>query len=246
MDRLLYTAMTGAKHAEMRQATVAHNLANASTPGFRAQLDAFRAVPVVGGNGLATRAFVVAQTTGADFSPGVIQQTGRELDVALTTEGWLSVQSAGGEAYTRNGGFVVDQTGMLKTQGGLVVQGENGPLQIPENSRVVFGADGTVSAIALDNPAQTVEVGRLKLVNPEKSQLEKGHDGLFRLRNGQPAQVDANARVTSGVIEGSNVNAVDELVTMISTQRHFDMQIKLMQHADQNATRATQILSLNA
>jgi flagellar basal-body rod protein FlgF len=117
---------------------------------------------------------------------------------------------------------------------------------VPENSRVVFGSDGTVSAIALDNPSQTVEVGRLKLVNPEKSQLEKGHDGLFRLRNGQPAQVDANVRMTSGAIEGSNVNAVDELVNMIATQRHFDMQIKLMQQASENATRAAQVLSLGA
>lgn len=230
----------------MRQTSVAHNLANASTPGFKAQLDAFRAVPVVGGSGLPTRAFVVAQTTGADFSPGVIQQTGRDLDVAIKTEGWFSVQSAGGEAYTRNGGFVVDQTGLLKTQSGQVVQGDNGPLVIPENTRVVFGSDGTVSATALDNPAQRVEVGRLKLVNPDKSQLEKGHDGLFRLRNGQTAQSDASVQVTSGAIEGSNVNAVDELVTMISTQRHFDMQIKLMQQASENATRAAQILSLSA
>lgn len=246
MDRLLYTAMTGAKHAEMRQTSVAHNLANASTPGFKSQLDAFRAVPVVGGSGLPTRAFVVAQTTGADFAPGVIQQTGRDLDVAINTEGWFAVQSAGGEAYTRNGGFVLDQTGLLKTQSGQIVAGDNGPLVVPENTRVTFAGDGTVTATALDNPAQRVEVGRLKLVNPDKKQLEKGSDGLFRLRDGTAAQSDPNVRTTSGVIEGSNVNAVDELVNMIAIQRHFDMQVKLMQHADQNATRAAQILSLNA
>lgn len=246
MDRLLYIAMTGAKQAETRQATVSHNLANATTPGFRAELAAFRAVPVIGGNGLPTRAFAVHQTTGADMRTGVLQQTGNDMDVAINSEGWFTVQVPGGEAYTRNGQLGIDSTGIIKTRGGQVVMGENGPLTVPENTRITIAPDGTVSGSALDNPTQKVEIGRLKLVNPPANQLEKGSDGLFRLRNGQPARADENVKVASGAIEGSNVNAVDELVSMISTQRHYDLQIKLMQTASENASSASRLLSLNA
>lgn len=246
MDRLIYVAMTGAKQAEFRQSTVANNLANTSTNGFRADLAAFRAIPVLGGPGLATRAFAVEQGVGSDLTPGAFQQTGRELDVALMGEGWLAVQSASGEAYTRNGSFVVDAAGLLKTFSGQVVEGENGPLTIPENTQPSIAADGTVSAVDLTNPAQTVEVGRLKLVNPPAGEMEKGLDGLFRRRNGEPAQADANVRLAIRGVEGSNVNAVDQLVSMITTQRHYDMQIKLLQTAEQNSRSAASLLSLNS
>lgn len=246
MDRLIYVAMTGAKQAEFRQSTVANNLANTSTNGFRADLAAFRAIPVLGGPGLATRAFAVEQGVGSDLSQGAFQQTGRELDVALMGEGWLAVQSASGEAYTRNGSFVVDAAGLLKTFSGQVVEGENGPLTIPENTQPSIAADGTVSAVDLTNPAQTVEVGRLKLVNPPAAEMEKGLDGLFRRRNGEAAQADPNVRLAIRGVEGSNVNAVDQLVSMITTQRHYDMQIKLLQTAEQNSRSAASLLSLNS
>ncbi|WP_028448604.1 MULTISPECIES: flagellar basal-body rod protein FlgF [Chitinibacter] len=245
MDRLIYVAMTGARNSEVRQTTIANNLANTSTPGFRAELAAARAIPVLGGPGLSTRAFTVQQTPGADMTAGSFQQTGRDLDIAIREKGWLTVQTATGEAYTRNGSLMVDASGLLKNTAGEIVQGENGPLTVPENSRVVFALDGTVSAIDITNPGQVVEVGRLKLVNPPENQLEKGMDGLFRLRDGQVAQADPAVTVASGVIEGSNVNAVEQLVNMISTQRHFDLQIKLLQTADQNARSASSLLNLN-
>lgn len=246
MDRLLYIAMTGAKQAETRQATVSHNLANATTPGFRAELAAFRAVPVIGGSGLPTRAYAVHQSTGADMRTGALMQTGNDMDVAVNGEGWLTVQVPGGEAYTRNGQLAIDSTGILKTRGGQVVMGENGPLTVPENTRVIIAPDGTVTGSAINDPTQRVEIGKLKLVNPPANQLEKGNDGLFRQRDGQPARADENVKLASGAIENSNVNAVDELVAMISTQRHYDLQIKLMQTASENASAATRLLSLTS
>ncbi|MDR3409331.1 MAG: flagellar basal-body rod protein FlgF [Formivibrio sp.] len=245
MDRFLYTAMTGAKQSQLQLATVSHNLANASTTGFRAELAAFRAVPVVGGAGLPTQAFVVEQSIGSDMRSGPLQHTGNDLDVAVDGSGWLTVQTASGEAYSRNGELAIDATGLLKTRSGQIVQGESGPLTVPENNRVSVAEDGTVTGIAMDNPTQRVEIGKIKLVNPAASQLEKGSDGLFRLRNGQPAQADQNVKLVSGSLEGSNVNTVDELVSMIATQRHYDLQIKLMQTADQNSRSAEQILTLN-
>lgn len=244
MDKLLYTAMTGAKQAHFRQATVSHNLANASTTGFRSELAAFRAVPVIG-NGLPTRVFVVEQSIGSDLRQGPLQHTGNDLDVALDGEGWIAIQTSSGEAYTRNGELAADSTGLLKNRSGQILVGEGGPLTIPENTRVSVAPDGTVSGASLDNPGQRVEIGKIKLVNPAPEQMEKGNDGLFRLRDGQPAALDPNVKLVSGALEGSNVNAVDELVSMISTQRSYEMQLKLMTTAEQNDRAAMQLLSLN-
>ncbi len=246
MDRLIYTAMTGAKNAQLRQATVSHNLANATTTGFRSELAAFRAVPVVGGQGLPTRAFAVEQSVGSDLRSGPLQHTGNDLDVAVDGQGWFVVQTSSGEAYTRNGELVTDAAGLLKTRSGQILVGESGPLTVPENTRVTIAPDGTVSGAALDNPTQKVEIGKIKLVNPPADQLEKGSDGLFRLRNGQTAPVDEKVQLVSGAVEGSNVNAVDELVSMISAQRLYDLQLKMITNADQNARSATQLISLSS
>lgn len=246
MDRLIYTAMTGAKHALEQQATVSNNLANATTTGFRAQIDQFRAVPVQGAI-LPTRAFVVDSTTGSDFRAGAIQQTGRELDVAVQGEGWITVQAAdGSEAYTRNGSLKLDENGVLQTSDGLNVMGDGGPLSIPPGRNVAIGKDGTISLVP-DGSAATglTSVGRLKLVNPPTADLARGDDGLFRLKSGQPADTDPNVKVIGGALESSNVNVVDAMVDMISLARAFDMNMKLLQNAESNDTKAAQLLSLS-
>lgn len=246
MDRLIYTAMTGAKHILEQQANTSHNLANATTNGFRAQLDSFRAVPVIN-NGLQTRAFVVDSTVGTDFTPGPIQSTGRVLDVAVQGKGWFAVQlEDGSEAFTRNGSFKVSENGVLQTQSGMNVMGDGGPIAIPPDVDLTIGADGTVSAIATTGAKAVNQLGRIKLVNPPESDLVRGSDGLFRLRNNQPADADTNIKLASGTLEGSNVNVTDAMVNLISLSRQFEMQIKMLQTADTNAQRADQLLSLNA
>lgn len=246
MDRLIYTAMTGASHVLKQQASVAENLANANTPGFRATLDTFRAVPLVG-EGLATRAFVVDSTAGADFSPGVLQQTGRVLDVAVEGAGWFAVQGADGkEAYTRNGSFQLSPNGVLQTASGMSVVGDTGPLSIPPDTEVTIARDGTISTVPSgSNATSVVVVGRMKLVNPDPALMERSSDGLFRTRDGSAAAADANVGVVSGSIESSNVNTVEAMVSMISLARKFDMQMKMLQTADTNEQRATQILNVN-
>ncbi|SMC16811.1 flagellar basal-body rod protein FlgF [Andreprevotia lacus DSM 23236] len=245
MDRLIYTAMSGAKHTMERQAAVAHNLANVATPGFRADLIAARAVPAIGGTGLPTRAYAVEQGTGSDLTPGILQATGRDLDVAVNGDGWLTVQTATGEAYTRNGSFEIDANGLLKTRNGEVVLGENGPLTIPENTRVTISKDGTVTGTSLSNPTQSVQIGRLKLVNPAANEVEKGYDGLFRLRSGDAAPASADVKLANGMLETSNVNSVDQLVNMVSAQRQYDFQVRLLQTADQNARSAAQLIAFS-
>ncbi|HWR77766.1 MAG TPA: flagellar basal-body rod protein FlgF [Thiobacillus sp.] len=246
MDRLIYTALSGAKHILEQQATTSHNLANATTTGFRAQVDQFRAVPVQGAI-LPTRAFVVDSTTGSDFRGGAIQHTGRELDVAVQGDGWIAVQSADGtEAYTRNGSLKLDENGVLLTRDGLAVLGDGGPLSIPPGRNIAVAKDGTISLVP-DGSAATglTSIGRLKLVNPPDADLVRGDDGLFRLQDGTPAGADPGVTVISGALESSNVNVVDEMVNMISLARQFDMQMKLLQHAENNDSKAAQLLSMS-
>lgn len=247
MDRLIYTAMTGAKHVFMQQAGTANNLANASTIGFKAQEHRFRAVPVVG-DGMPTRAFVVDASVSDVMDEGPLMFTGRNLDVAVQGRGWMAVQLPdGSEAYTRAGSLDVDVTGLLQTKSGYPVAGDGGPINIPPDNKIEIAPDGTVSVVpAFGTPNNTNAIGRIKLVNPPEADLVRGADGLFRLRNGQPADADTNVKLVSGTLEGSNVNVTDAMVNLISLSRQFEMQIKMLQTADTNAQRADQLLSLNA
>jgi len=246
MDRLIYTAMTGAKHALEQQATTSHNLANATTTGFRAQIDQFRAVPVQGAI-LPTRAFVVDSTTGSDFRGGAIQHTGRDLDVAVQGDGWIAVQAADGtEAYTRNGSLKLDENGVLQTGSGLTVMGDGGLLAIPPGRNIAVAKDGTISLVPDGSTATGLtSIGRMKLVNPPQAELVRGDDGLFRLKTGDAANADPRVTLISGALESSNVNVVDEMVNMISLARQFDMHMKLLQHAENNDGKAAQLLSMN-
>ena len=137
MDRMIYLSMSGAKATMQRQDTLAHNLANVSTVGFRAELQAFRAVPVQG-SGASTRVYALESTPGHNNAPGVITSTGRNLDVAAMGNSWFTVQSLQGtEAYTRAGSFDLSADGTLMTRDGLMVLGDGGPIQVPPNSCVL-------------------------------------------------------------------------------------------------------------
>ena len=243
MDRLIYTAMTGALHTLNQQATVSQNLANASTTGYRAETNTFRAVPVFG-DGLPTRAFVVDSTTGADFTPGAIQQTGRNLDIAVQGSGWITVQLENGEeAYTRQGNLQISASGILQTQSGLNVKGDTGLITAPPDSRITIAKDGTVSAVPITPlPNNVIILDRIKLVDPPENQLIKGDNGLFRLRAGGEANADAKVFLTSGALEESNVNIVHEMVSMIALARQFDMQMKILESAENNSQQASEIM----
>ncbi|AOR68455.1 flagellar basal-body rod protein FlgF [Burkholderia stabilis] len=252
MDRLIYTAMTGASQSLDQQAVVANNLANTSTTGFRAQLATYRAVPMNFGDGstidpTTTRTYVLASTPGADFAPGAITRTGNPLDVAVQGAGWLAVQTAdGGEAYTRAGNLHVDENGQLVNASNLPVIGNGGPISVPPNAEVTIGKDGTVSALMPGDPPTAVAiVDQMKLVNPDPATLTRGNDGLFRTADGNPADADATVVVTPNSLEGSNVNPVTAMVAMIDNARAFQLQSKLIQTADQNEQTANQLLNFS-
>lgn len=238
MDRMIYLSMSGAKATMQRQDTLANNIANVSTPGFRAELQAFRAVPVQG-SGASTRVYSLETTTGYDPSAGAITATGRNLDVAVKGNSWLTVQALDGtEAYTRGGSLEVSSDGTLTTRSGLPVMGDGGPLQVPPDSAVSIGADGTVSAKGVDG--KNTAIGKLKLVTPEQP-LTRGPDGLFRAADGD-LSADDTARVQDGALEGSNVGAVASMVAMIAAARQFETQMKMISTAEANEKAASQLL----
>jgi flagellar basal-body rod protein FlgF len=246
MDRLLYVAMTGAKQLMQAQTLVAHNIANVATNGFRADLARFEARPVEG-PGYASRVNTVASGLGFDHTQGALQPTGGALDVAIEGRGFIAVLAADGqEAYTRGGTLNVNSLGLLETQRGELVLGDNGPVAVPPHVEITVGHDGTVSIVPQGQGPETLaQVGRIKLVNPAPETLEKRPDGLVRLRDGASAESDAGVQLVSGFIESSNVNAADAMVSMIEYARQFEVAVRMMRIADDNASRAASIVRLS-
>lgn len=251
MDRIIYTAVSGAKQALDNQAVISNNLANAATTGFRAEMMSLRAVDIRGESQLNTRTPVAVQSYGTDFTSGPIQSTGRELDIAIDGNGWLAVlDSNGGEAYTRRGDMQLDPDGFI-TVGGLLVMGDGGPIQIPPGSDLFVGADGTLSGIGEGEDAQSItQLGQLKLVQPLDQELIRGADGLFRTApdafgDSAPLPPDENISLVSGALEGSNVNAVSSMVEMIANARYYEMQMQTIKSVDDNEQLANGLLSVN-
>jgi flagellar basal-body rod protein FlgF len=248
MDRLIYTAMTGASQTLSRQAAVTNNLANVNSTGYRAEEHRVRAVQVQSGGmqkGLPTRAFATDASTHTNFTPGPMVGTGRPLDIAVQGDGWIALQMPdGSEAYTRNGSFELNVNGIVQTRSGIPVLGDGGSIAIPPDAKLSIGVDGTISALPESGAQNTVSViGRFKLVNPPQADMVRGEDGLFRMRDREPAPVDERITVVAGSLEGSNVNPAEQMVTMISLARQFEMQMKMLSTADANDKAAAQILS---
>jgi flagellar basal-body rod protein FlgF len=245
MDRMLYVAMTGARETLQAQAANNHNLANASTTGFRADLAAFQARHVAG-DGFDSRVYATASTTGFDATTGTLVPTGRDLDVAVQGEGYIAVMALDGrEAYTRAGDLRIDSSGQVRTGTGLAVMGDGGPLSVPPHSSIAIGADGTISIVPLgQGPETRAEVGRIKLVNPPAGELTKGADGLLRMKDGSDAVPEATTTLVSGMLETSNVNVADALVNMIELSRRFDLQVRAMKTAEDNGAASARLLSM--
>ena len=243
MDKFLYVAMSGAKETLRAQAANSHNLANASTTGFRADLSAFQS-RAVAGSGYASRVYATNTSTGWDQSSGAQMSTGRNLDIAINGDGFIAVQGRDGrEAYTRAGELIVDANGQLMTKTGLPVLGDGGPLSVPPNNTLAIAPDGTISIVPQgQGPQTTASIGRIKLVNPGNANLDRGDDGLFRMRDGTDAPSEANVRVTPGTLESSNVNAAEAMVNMIELARNFELQVKAIHTAQEDGAASAQLL----
>ncbi|MBW8185144.1 flagellar basal-body rod protein FlgF [Shewanella nanhaiensis] len=247
MDKLLYVAMSGAKQNMNALAVRANNLANANTDGFKADMEQARSMQAFG-EGLPTRVFAMTENPSANFSSGPLKTTGRDLDIAINGSGWIAVQGAdGGEAYTRSGSLSFDTSGLLRNDRGNPIMGDSGPIVLPlPIEKVEIAQDGIISVRPLGATAEVIEeVGRIKLVNPGDGNMMRGADGLFRQMSGEIAPADPRVAVESGAVEGSNVNAVDEMVSLIDIQRQFEMQVKMMKTAEEMDQASSSLMRIS-
>jgi len=246
MDKALYIAMSGAKQNMLATSVHANNLANVSTTGFKADLAQARAMRVVS-DSLPTRAYNMTERPATDLKNGSLIATGRELDVAVSDNGWIAVQAPdGSEAYTRAGELKVDINGILRNGQGLPVMGSGAPVALPPAHSIEIGNDGTISVRPLGAAANEIaQVDRIKLVSASPGMLVKGTDGLLRAKGGEGLPPDATVRLESGFLEGSNVDSFTALTEMINLSRQFEMHVKLMQTAKENDEASARLLQLS-
>ena len=229
MDRLIYTSLTAMRGSMSRQTAIANNLANAQTPGFRADIANAQSL-WLDGSGLDARAMASEEVLGADMRAGTVTQTGRDLDIAMQGDALLVVQATNGEeAYTRRGDLQISPSGLLTTGDGHPVQGGQGPVTIPPADAISIDQEGRVWVVPQGgDPENPQEVDRLRLATPVGSEIAKGLDGLFRVKGDGILPDDPEARLLTRSIEGSNVTATSALVEMIEASRSWDTQLKMI------------------
>ncbi|WP_318494909.1 flagellar basal-body rod protein FlgF [Photobacterium leiognathi] len=241
MDSFLYTATSGASRVMKAQHVRSNNLSNADTAGFRADMERVQSIPLQGA-GFDGRTMVVTNSAATRFDAGDVIKTGRALDIAINGDGFFTVQTiAGNEAYTRAGNIRVDEEGMMRVNG-FPLMSEGEALVLPEHQDVEISDKGVVTVVPPSGGAK-LEVGQLKLVDPEFTQLQKHSDGLFHPINDQVFAQDPTVAITAGHLEGSNVSAINELVSVMSLTRNFEMQVRMMKTAETLAQAGTRLMN---
>ena len=246
MDHFLYIAASGARETMLAQAANTHNLANASTTGFRADIVTAQSA-YLSGAGEESRAYAGMKGRGVDFREGVINATGRGLDVAINGPGWMAIEAPdGSEAFSRRGDLRINEYGQLLNGVGQSLLGNSGPIAIPPYTDVAIGADGTVSIVPLgEDPNTLVVVDRIKLINPENSQLSKDNNGLVKMTEGEEALPDTAVKLVSGSLESSNVNSVEAMVQMIELARQFETHVKMMKTAEELDSSSAKLMAIS-
>lgn len=245
MDRLIHTALSGMRGAMSRQTVVANNLANAGTTGFRGEMTAARSL-WIRGPGFGARATATEEVLAANMAGGTVNQTGRDLDIAMAGETLLAVQAEdGSEAYTRRGDLQVAASGLLTTGDGRPVIGEAGPITVPPADSIQISEDGALMIVpAGGDPNQPQQLDRLKLASPTGSRVRKGLDGLFRVEGNGALPSDPEARVVPRSLEGSNVEVSQALISMIEASRSWESQVNLVNQAREMDTAAADLMRL--
>lgn len=245
MDRMIHLNLRAMQGVLNRQTAIAHNMANADTTGFKAEIVTAQA-KYLEGEGLQSRATVNEYVLTADLNPGAVKETGRPLDIAIGGQGMLAVQAPNGdEGYTRRGDLMMTESGLVTTGDGHPVLGEGGPLTLPPADSVRIAEDGGVWVVpAGGNPNQPQQVDRLRIVSTAGSEVVKGEDTLFRVKNGGVLPSNPDARLRSGALEGSNVNMTEALVDMIETSRAYETQVKLLTTAKEMDDGGASVMQL--
>jgi flagellar basal-body rod protein FlgF len=229
MDKLIFTAVSGAERLLRSQQVHANNLANMDTSGFRASMETAGNTELAG-FGYDDRHLSTMRADTVLTRAGSVRETGRPLDVAIGGQGYLAVQFGDGEAYTRSGEIEIDAEGALSVHGRPLL-GEGGPITLPPHTAVEIGTDGTISVLT-EGATQMQVVDKLKLVNAEGAELTKNEAGLIVTRDGASLAADPALKVKPRALEGSNVSAVEEMVATMSLNRSFEIQMRLFKASD--------------
>ena len=228
----LYVAFTGVKSELAELDSIANNIANANTAGFRRDRTTFDTVLA------AAMPFASIQGGSIDLTPGTPQLTGNPLQAALEGDNvFFAVEGEGGEVlYTRRGDFRLDSQGQLIIPSGRPVLGDGGPLSIPPGSAANLRGDGSLETA-------TGSVGRLRVVAfDDPTRLEKAGNSLIRALPGAGPQPVANPRISVGFVEGSNVNLAAEMASMIRTARAFEAAMRSLRTEDELTQNLLQAL----
>ncbi|QOC21225.1 flagellar basal body rod protein FlgF [Wenzhouxiangella sp. AB-CW3] len=247
MDRSLYVNMTGTRQVMDAQAVTSHNIANANTPAYKA-IEHAAVSREVSGPGAPTRVNTLTREAGVNLDAGTLMTTGRDLDVAVRQEeGWIVVQDPeGGESLTRRGDLQLDATGLLTTGDGHPVLGDGGQIAVPPHAKLTIGEDGTVSVVPMgQGPEAQAVVDRIRLVEVEAEQVRRREDGLFGVAEGPIPPASAEVKLLSGHLESSNVNMAEAMVDMIGLARKFELQVRMMRNAEENAGKAAELLRMS-
>ena len=240
MDKLIFTAVSGAERLMRSQQVHANNLANLDTAGFRANMEV-AANQQLGGYGYDDRHLSIMQADAVSTRAGAVRETGRPLDVAIGGQGYLAVQNGDGEAYTRSGEIEIGPDGALSVHGHPLL-GEGGPIVLPQHTAVEVGTDGTISVLT-EGAKQMQVVDRLRLVNATGAELTKNEAGLIVSRDGGNLPADPNVKVRPRALEGSNVSAVEEMVATMSLNRSFEVQMRLFKASDSMNETGNKLIS---
>ncbi|MBS1792349.1 MAG: flagellar basal-body rod protein FlgF [Acidobacteria bacterium] len=219
MNYGLYTIFLGMRARQNTLEAQANNIANATTPGFKAERLKYSTVEAEKkGTGDKQNLVAGVTTTGsADYTEGSIAQTGRTLDIAIEGDAFLQIQTPRGVRYTRAGHLSLNQTGQLVTKNGDLVAGQNGPITVPEKGQLSIGQDGTLGA---DNqPFDGLKLVRFN--NPTVALMKEG-DSLFMMTGAEQPLAAPDSKIVQGALENSNINSISEMVAMINNNREFE------------------------
>lgn len=235
MDIPAYIALSRQTVLQRTLDTVANNLANMSTPGFKSEAPLFREFLSRTGDGT-TASYVTERGTRRNASQGPLTQTGNPLDVALDGEGYLVVDTPQGPRYTRNGRLKLGPDGTLVTTSGFAIAGENGPIRFrPETTEITIDADGRVLT------REEGEVGRIRIVRFENEQSLSPASGGLLVTEAEPLPAEGT-KLRQGMIEESNVVAITELTRMMTLQRDYGMVAQLIEAENERRRSAIEKL----
>jgi flagellar basal-body rod protein FlgF len=225
----LYTGMAGLQAVEADMQATAANIANAQTTGYQAVQAVFEASPYTGANAPGG-ADVVALTPNPNTAPGGLQHTGDPLDVAISGNAWLQVQTSSGPALTRAGSLQISSAGILTDSAGNPVLGANGqPLSLPQLASVKIGADGTISGVSASQPGSPSQIfGQIGVFATPSGQLTPISGTLYAAPAGVPVTAAPDAKLEQGFLNDSNVDTTQAMMAMIADSRSYQLQTNLM------------------